>query len=50
MLKKGDNMIERFFKFRERGTDLKTEVMAGITTFFAMSYIIFVQPSVLAQV
>lgn len=42
-------MIERFFKFRERGTDLKTEVIAGITTFFAMSYIIFVQPSVLAQ-
>jgi len=42
-------MIERFFKFKEKGTDLKTEIIAGITTFFAMSYIIFVQPSVLSQ-
>lgn len=41
-------MLEKYFKFSERGTDLKTEVIAGITTFIAMSYIIFVQPSVLS--
>jgi len=42
-------MIEKYFKFRERGTDLKTEIIAGITTFITMAYIIFVQPAVLSQ-
>jgi len=41
-------MIERFFKLKENGTDLKTEVMAGVTTFMTLSYIIFVQPTVLS--
>ncbi|MEW6456002.1 MAG: NCS2 family permease [Acidobacteriota bacterium] len=42
-------MIEKFFKFKEMGTNLKTEIVAGTTTFMTMAYIIFVQPSVLSQ-
>ncbi len=40
--------MEKFFKLKENHTDVKTEVMAGLTTFFAMSYIIFVNPDLLA--
>ena len=40
-------MLERLFNLKEQGTDLSTEIMAGITTFMTMSYIIFVQPAVL---
>ena len=40
-------MIERFFRFAERGTDLATEVRAGLATFMVMAYIIFVNPIVL---
>ncbi|MGO4938414.1 NCS2 family permease [Fundicoccus sp. Sow4_D5] len=40
--------MENFFKFEENGTKLSTEITAGITTFLAMSYIIFVNPSLLA--
>ncbi|BCN32457.1 NCS2 family permease [Anaeromicropila herbilytica] len=39
--------MEKFFKLKENGTTVSTEVMAGFTTFFAMSYIIFVNPSML---
>lgn len=39
--------MEKFFKLKENGTNISTEVMAGFTTFFAMSYIIFVNPSML---
>ena len=41
--------MEKFFKLKEHGTDVRTEVTAGLTTFFAMSYILFVNPSMLAQ-
>ncbi len=41
--------IERFFRFSEKGTDLKTEVMAGVTTFMTMAYIIFVNPAILSK-
>lgn len=41
-------MIRKMFKLKENHTDVKTEVMAGITTFMTLSYIIFVQPTVLA--
>ncbi|MDQ0508803.1 Probable adenine permease PurP [Aedoeadaptatus ivorii] len=41
--------MESFFKLRENGTDLSTEILAGFTTFFAMSYIIFVNPAILSQ-
>lgn len=41
-------MLERFFRLRENGTTPRTEVMAGITTFLTMAYIIVVQPAVLS--
>lgn len=40
--------MERFFKLRENGTKVSTEIMAGLTTFFAMAYIIVVNPNLLA--
>lgn len=39
--------MEKFFKLKENNTTVKTEVLAGITTFFAMAYIIFVNPTYL---
>ena len=41
-------MLQQLFKLKENRTDVKTEVMAGITTFMTLSYIIFVQPTVLS--
>lgn len=41
-------MLERFFKLKENNTDVKTEVLAGITTFMTMAYILAVNPSILA--
>lgn len=41
--------MEHFFKLKEHGTTVKTEIIAGLTTFFAMAYIIFVNPSYLSQ-
>ncbi len=43
-------MIEKLFKLKESGTNVRTEVIAGLTTFMAMAYIIFVQPAILSQV
>ena len=40
--------MDRFFKFSERGTNLRTEVVAGLTTFMTMAYIIFVNPAILS--
>lgn len=40
-------MLEQWFKLRENGTDVRTEVVAGITTFMTMAYIIFVNPGIL---
>lgn len=40
--------MEKFFKISERGSTVKTEIFAGITTFFAMAYIIFVNPNQVA--
>lgn len=42
------NFLERFFKLREKGTSLKTELVAGLTTFAAMSYILVVNPGILS--
>ncbi|EPY6467291.1 NCS2 family permease [Clostridium sporogenes] len=41
--------LDSFFKLSERGSNVKTEVIAGITTFITMAYIIFVNPSILMQ-
>ncbi|MDF2500471.1 MAG: adeQ 1 [Anaerosporomusa subterranea] len=40
-------MLEKLFALSARQTDVKTEVMAGITTFMTMAYILFVNPSIL---
>lgn len=40
--------MEKFFKLREHHTDVKTEVIAGITTFMAMAYILAVNPNILS--
>ncbi len=40
--------MEGFFKFSERGTNLRTEVIAGLTTFLTMAYIVFVNPGILS--
>ncbi len=37
--------MDKFFKISEHGSTVKTEIMAGFTTFFAMAYIIFVNPN-----
>ncbi|MDE6475783.1 MAG: NCS2 family permease [Erysipelotrichaceae bacterium] len=42
-------MLEKFFKFQEKKTTLKTEIIAGITTFLAMAYILGVNPSILSE-
>lgn len=41
--------LEKFFKLKENGTKVSTEIIAGFTTFFAMVYIIFVNPGMLSQ-
>lgn len=41
--------MDKFFKVSERGSDLRTEIIGGVTTFFAMAYIIFVNPELLSQ-
>jgi AGZA family xanthine/uracil permease-like MFS transporter len=42
-------MLERLFKLSEYGTNVRTEVIAGMTTFLTMAYIIFVNPAILAD-
>ena len=43
------SFLQQFFKLKEKGTASKTEIIAGITTFFTMVYIVFVNPSVLGD-
>jgi len=42
-------MLERFFHLAENGTTVRTEIVAGLTTFLTMAYIIFVNPAILAD-
>lgn len=42
-------MFERLFKLSEHGTSVRTELIAGVTTFLTMSYIIFVNPDILSS-
>lgn len=42
-----NSVIERLFKLQEHGTTVKTEIIAGLTTFAAMSYILVVNPGIL---
>ncbi|MFC2471271.1 MAG: solute carrier family 23 protein, partial [Lachnoanaerobaculum gingivalis] len=41
--------MEKFFKLKENGTDVKTEIIAGITTFMTMAYILAVNPNILKE-
>lgn len=41
-------MLEKFFKLKENGTNVRTEVIAGITTFMTMAYILAVNPNILS--
>ena len=42
------NELDRFFRLRDHGTDVRTELLAGLTTFMVMSYIIAVNPAILS--
>ena len=41
--------MDKFFKITERGSSVRSEIVGGVTTFFAMAYIIFVNPQMLSQ-
>ena len=43
------SFISKYFNFQEKNTNLKTETIAGITTFLTMAYALFLIPSVLAD-
>lgn len=43
-------MMEKLFKLKENGTNVKTEIIAGVTTFLAMAYILAVNPSILGGI
>ena len=44
-----DGFLQRQFKLREHGTDVRTEFIAGATTFLTMIYIVFVNPQILGN-
>ena len=44
-----DGILEKVFHLREKGTTVKNEILAGLTTFVAMGYILFVNPNILSQ-
>ena len=41
------NSVAKYFRFDELGTNFRTEIIAGLTTFVSMAYILFVNPTVL---
>jgi len=46
---KNQSFLDSFFKLSQNKTNVRTEILAGITTFITMAYIIFVNPSILMQ-
>ena len=42
-------MLERLFELKELGTNVRREILAGVTTFLTMAYIIFVNPAILGD-
>ena len=42
-------MLDKLFKLSEKGTTVKTEILAGVTTFLAMAYILAVNPAMLGE-
>ena len=45
---RGLSVLEKYFKLKEHGTTISTEFVAGMTTFFTMAYILFVNPAILS--
>src|SRR3977135_260963 len=45
----GQSFFERTFKLAQHRTDVRTELVAGVTTFLTMVYIVFVNPAILAN-
>ncbi len=43
------SFLDKFFGYTKAGSNLRTEIMAGLTTFFAMAYILFVNPNILGD-
>ncbi len=48
-MQKGGKMLQSYFKLAEHGTTVRTEVLAGFTTFLTMAYITFVNPAILSE-
>lgn len=44
-----NSALDRFFRVSERGSNIKTELLAGLTTFITLAYVIFVNPAILAD-
>ena len=44
-----NDFLDRYFGLERHGTDVRTEVIAGVTTFLTMVYIVFVNPAILAN-
>jgi AGZA family xanthine/uracil permease-like MFS transporter len=44
-----NDFLDRYFKLEQNGTNVRTEVIAGVTTFLTMVYIVFVNPAILAN-
>lgn len=42
-------MLEKLFQLKAHNTTVRTEILAGITTFLTMAYILFVNPSILGE-
>jgi len=42
-------MLENYFNYKKHKTDFKTEVVAGVTTFLTMAYIMFLNPFILSR-
>ncbi|HEY1208961.1 MAG TPA: hypothetical protein VGE85_06320 [Terracidiphilus sp.] len=42
------NRLETYFEFTRLGTNWRTEILAGVTTFLTMAYIVLVNPAILA--
>lgn len=43
------SFLDKIFKYTERGSNAKTEIIGGVTTFLTMAYIVFVNPSILSD-
>jgi len=45
----GGEFMDKYFKLKEHGTNVRTEIIAGVTTFMTMAYIMFVNPQILGE-